>query len=79
MASSSTFRDDGTPVWYVINATADAQNQTFQGTASEFSNLSGSDKAGAPRLQTIVANVKLTFASPASARWSGRRAPAGRR
>ena len=59
-----TFRADGTPVWYVINATANAQNQTFQGTASEFSNLSGSTKAGAPRLQTIVANVKLTFASP---------------
>ena len=59
---ASTFRDDGTPVWYVINATADAQNQAFQGTASEFSNLSGSDKAGAPRLQTIVADVKLTFA-----------------
>jgi hypothetical protein len=60
----STFRTDGSAVWYVINATANAQNQTFQGTASEFSNLSGSTKAGAPRLQTIVANVKLTFASP---------------
>ena len=59
-----TFRADGTPVWYVINATANAQNQTFQGTASEFSNLSGSSKAGAPRLQTIVANVKFTFAAP---------------
>ena len=59
-----TFRADGTPVWYVINATANAQNQTFQGTASEFSNLSGSSKAEAPRLQTIVANVKFTFAAP---------------
>jgi hypothetical protein len=59
----STFRTDGTPVWYVLNATANAQNQVFQGTASEFSNLSGSTKAGAPRLQTIVANVRLTFAS----------------
>jgi len=61
----STFRaTDGTPVWYVLNATANAQNQVFQGTATEFSNLSGSVTAGAPRPQTIVANVKLTFTSP---------------
>ena len=71
---ASTFRDDGTPVWYVINATADAQNQAFQGTASEFSNLSGSHKAGAPRLQTIVADVKLTFAfkKPCTLVWTPR-------
>ncbi|HSY87042.1 MAG TPA: hypothetical protein VLA85_10750, partial [Verrucomicrobiae bacterium] len=59
----STFRTDGSAVWYVLNATADAQNQAYQGTATEFSNLSGSVTAGAPRPQTIVANVKLTFAS----------------
>ena len=59
----STFRTDGSAVWYVLNATADAQNRVFQGTATEFSNLSGSVAAGAPRPQTIVADVKLTFAS----------------
>ena len=64
----STFRTDGSAVWYVLNATADAQNQAYQGTATEFSNLSGSVTAGAPRPQTIVANVKLTFASTTLAR-----------
>lgn len=58
----STFRANGTAVWYIINATfTDGGN--YQGTASEFTGggtLSGTTPK-VDRLQTIVANVKLMF------------------
>ncbi|HKF63856.1 MAG TPA: hypothetical protein VKB42_20960 [Dongiaceae bacterium] len=70
----STFRTDGSPVWYVINAALN--NNSFQGTATEFSGGIGAtgNPTGASSLRSIVANVKLTFSSPSAGvlTWSPR-------
>jgi len=59
----STFRTNGTPVWYLINAVL--TNNSYQGTASEFSG--GGGLTGNPRglssIKSVVANVELTFSS----------------
>jgi hypothetical protein len=70
----STFRTNGTPVWYVINAVLN--NNSFQGTATEFSGgggISGSP-TGNSSLKSIVANLQLTFSSPSAGvlTWSPR-------
>jgi hypothetical protein len=87
---ASTFRDDGSPVWYVINAnnTANASNNgkanstdpaswTFAGTASEYAGgggLTDGPESNSARLQTIFADVVLTFPAvgPATLSWSVR-------
>jgi hypothetical protein len=60
----STFRANGTPVWYLINAVL--SNNSYQGTASEFSGGGGlTSKGSSPSsIKTVVANVQLTFSSP---------------
>ncbi len=58
-----TYRTDGSPVWYAINAMANSSN-VYVGTASEFTggpSLTGT--AGASRLKSIVANIQLGFTS----------------
>ncbi len=99
---ASTFRDDGSPVWYVINAnnTANASDNgnasndgkanspvaanstgpaswTFAGTASEYAGgggLTDGPESDSSRLQTIFADVVLTFPAvgPATLSWSVR-------
>jgi Beta-1,3-glucanase len=74
---AATFRDDGSPVWYVINAnnTADANSKdaangpgpaswTFAGSASEYAGgggLTGGPESNSAGLQTIFADVEFTF------------------
>lgn len=63
-----TFRQDGSPVWYLLNAVpASSGSLNFLGTASEYTTAPGSNKGagpGAVRLLQIVANVQFTFSSP---------------
>lgn len=63
-----TFRQDGSPVWYLLSAVPGSGGSLdFVGTASEYTTAPGSNKGagpGAARLLQIVANVQFTFSSP---------------
>lgn len=73
-----TYRTDGTPVWYAINAMANASN-VYMGTAAEF--VGGGTLAGgtasAARLKSIVANVQLAFKSGSAGTLTWTSRPAG--
>lgn len=73
-----TYRTDGSPVWYAINAMANASN-VYVGTASEFvggGTLAGGEP-GAARLKSIVANTQLAFTSGAVGTLTWTTRPAG--
>ncbi len=73
-----TYRTDGSPIWYAVNAMANASN-VFMGTASEFvggGTLAGGTP-GAARLKSIVANVQLAFTSGTAGTLTWTSRPAG--